>query len=58
MPLVKRTMQQHDGGVKVDSELGVGSTVTLWLPNDVATPIHSDPAQRSDLTSVVERNHH
>ena len=32
MPTVKQIMEQHGGGVEVDSEEGKGTTVSLWLP--------------------------
>lgn len=32
LPLVKRIMQLHNGSLKLDSKLGVGTTVTLTLP--------------------------
>jgi len=32
MPTVKQIMEQHDGGIDVQSKAGEGTTVTLWLP--------------------------
>jgi signal transduction histidine kinase len=32
LPIVKNIMEQHGGGVDVQSELGKGTTVVLWLP--------------------------
>ncbi len=32
MPTVKQIMEQHDGGIEVESKQGEGTTVTLWLP--------------------------
>ncbi len=32
MPTVKQIMEQHGGGIEIDSMEGEGSTVTLWLP--------------------------
>jgi signal transduction histidine kinase len=32
LPTVKRIMEQHNGGVEVDSALGIGTRVVLWLP--------------------------
>ena len=35
MPTVKQIMEQHGGGVEVDSEEGKGTSVILWLPLDI-----------------------
>jgi len=32
LPIVKKTMEQHGGGVEIASEVGRGTTATLWLP--------------------------
>jgi signal transduction histidine kinase len=32
MPTVKQIMEQHDGGIEVDTKVGSGTTMTLWLP--------------------------
>jgi signal transduction histidine kinase/DNA-binding LacI/PurR family transcriptional regulator len=32
MSIVKSIMEQHDGGVEVQSKAGKGTSVTLWLP--------------------------
>ena len=32
MPTVKQIMEQHGGGIEIESEEGRGTTVTLWLP--------------------------
>jgi len=32
MPVVKQIMEQHGGGIEIDSEEGKGTSVTLWLP--------------------------
>lgn len=32
MPTIKQIMQQHGGGVEVESKEGKGTAVTLWLP--------------------------
>lgn len=31
LPVVKRIMEQHRGGIEVDTEEGRGTTVRLWL---------------------------
>lgn len=33
MPTVKQIMEQHGGGIEIDSEAGKGTSVTLWLPS-------------------------
>ena len=38
MPLTLGLMQLHDGTVLLESQLGVGSTVTLRLPADRLVP--------------------
>ena len=32
LPIVKGIMEQHLGGIEIDSKIGVGTKVTLWLP--------------------------
>ena len=32
LPIVKGIMEQHIGGIKIDSQVGIGTKVTLWLP--------------------------
>lgn len=32
MPVVKQIMEQHGGGIDIDSIADMGTTVTLWLP--------------------------
>ncbi len=32
LPLVKQVMEQHGGGVAVNSVVGKGTTMTLWIP--------------------------
>jgi signal transduction histidine kinase len=32
LSIVKSIMEQHDGGVEISSQVGKGTTVTLWLP--------------------------
>lgn len=38
MSLVKEVVELHDGSVEVESEQGVGTTVTLWLPAGSGEP--------------------
>jgi signal transduction histidine kinase len=37
MPTVKQVMEQHGGGVEIDSDEEQGTTVTLWLPRSLVT---------------------
>jgi len=37
LPIVKQIMEQHSGGVEVESREGKGVLVTLWLPCDHTT---------------------
>ena len=32
LPLVHQIMARHGGGIDVRSEVGVGTTMVLWLP--------------------------
>ncbi len=35
MPTIKQIMEQHGGGIEVNSEEGKGTTVILWLPTEM-----------------------
>ncbi len=35
MPTVKQIMEQHCGGIEIQSTAGQGTTVTLWLPHSM-----------------------
>jgi len=39
LPVVKGIMQQHGGGVEIESKIGQGTTVTLWLPIPIQVPV-------------------
>jgi two-component system NtrC family sensor kinase len=32
LPIAKNVMEQHQGGIKIDTTTDLGTTVTLWLP--------------------------
>jgi signal transduction histidine kinase len=32
LSIVKSIMEQHGGGVEIDTQVGVGTSVALWLP--------------------------
>ncbi len=36
LPMVKQIMEQHSGGIEINSENGRGTCVTLWLPRPSA----------------------
>ena len=36
MPAVKQIMQQHGGGIEIDTAAGHGTRITLWLPGNTA----------------------
>ena len=36
MPTVRQIMEQHNGGIEVESKEGKGTNVTLWLPQKVS----------------------
>lgn len=37
MPTVKQIMQQHSGGIDIETQPEQGTTITLWLPEDSQT---------------------
>jgi PAS domain S-box-containing protein len=39
VPIIKNIMEDHGGGVDYQSEVGAGTTVTLWLPLSPNLPI-------------------
>ena len=45
LSIVQHAAQAHGGHVELESELGVGSTFSLWLPTEVDC-IHAEPAGR------------
>lgn len=45
LSLVEHTLRAHGGRVELNSELGVGSTFSLWLPTEVGSN-HAQPSGR------------
>jgi PAS domain S-box-containing protein len=47
LPLARSLVELHDGKLILESEVGVGTSVTLWLPAErlVQTPVHKMVAQ-------------
>jgi len=37
LPVVKHIMEQHNGGIEIESEQGRGTRVCLWLPTSLST---------------------
>jgi signal transduction histidine kinase len=49
MSIVKEIIELHSGSLQIDSEIGIGTTVTLWLPtatadSDSAATTRTEPA--------------
>ncbi len=42
MSVVKQIVEQHGGNVIIDSELGKGTTVTVWLPIEMPVEIRTE----------------
>ena len=38
LSIVRSIVEWHDGQVKIESTVGVGTTVTLWFPHGVEKP--------------------
>ena len=37
MPIVRQILQLHRGGIEVESEVGKGTTICLWIPKNAGT---------------------
>ena len=44
MPQVKQIMEQHGGGIDIETEEGKGTTMILWLPQNIALSDYEDIA--------------
>ena len=40
LPLAKKVVERHGGTIALESEIGLGTTVTLRLPFDPSAPRH------------------
>ena len=40
LPLARSLVEQHGGALRIDSEKGLGTTVTVTLPPDESLPVH------------------
>lgn len=47
------TVQRHEGFMDIDSELGKGTTVRLWLPSNVVQPVELLPEEVPSLKLLV-----
>ncbi len=47
LPIVERFVREAEGGVTIESEQGVGTTVTLWLPAPAPDLDFVPPSRRS-----------
>jgi signal transduction histidine kinase len=36
LPIAKNVMEGHGGGVEIESQVGQGTTVVMWLPREEA----------------------
>ena len=42
LAIVKHIVNRHRGQLSIESEEGIGTTVSVWLPQAVARPVASD----------------
>ncbi len=60
LPQVYGFAQQSGGRVSIDSSLGAGTTVTLWLPRTLSAPVTTrttDSTETASRTTAVRRGH-
>ena len=60
LPQVYGFAQQSGGRVSIDSSVGAGTTVTLWLPRTLSTPVTTrttDSTEAASRTTAVRRGH-
>jgi PAS domain S-box-containing protein len=60
LPQVYGFAQQSGGRVSIDSSVGAGTTVTLWLPRTLSAPVTTrttDSTEAASRTTAVRRGH-
>jgi signal transduction histidine kinase len=41
MPIVQQIVEMHQGTIAIDSAVGQGTTIRVWLPNEQALALRS-----------------
>ena len=44
MPIVQQLVEMHQGTIAIDSTVGQGTTIRVWLPNGQALALRSSEA--------------
>lgn len=58
LSLVKEIVELHGGTVKLESELGCGTSVTLWFPRSKPQPFSPSPTHPSRVMGPLETLNH
>jgi two-component system, NtrC family, sensor histidine kinase HydH len=51
MPIVRQFVEMHQGTIAVDSAVGKGTTIQIWLPNEQALALRSAEAQMPGMAA-------
>jgi signal transduction histidine kinase len=51
MPIVQQLVEMHQGTITVDSTVGQGTTIRIWLPNEQALALKSAEAQQQGIAA-------
>ena len=51
MPIVRQLVEMHQGTIAVDSAVGKGTTVQIWLPNEQAVALKAAKAQQPGIAA-------
>jgi NO-binding membrane sensor protein with MHYT domain len=51
MPIVQQLVEMHYGTITVDSVVGQGTTIRIWLPNEQALALRSTEAQQQGIAA-------